>query len=82
MGKKDWDWSGKILSQVIRKHAANFKKTGKVDEPPLRVLEYGLSGEHVVVPPGSSAPFPYMIQRGDNYYHAYRWREGCNFNDL
>ena len=57
----------------MRKYSDNFRKSGKEDEPPLRVLVHGLQGEYAVVPEGESPPFPYMIQRGDKYYHGYRF---------
>ena len=59
--------------QVIRKYASNFRKSGKDDEPPLTVLVHGLPGEHVVVPAGESPPFPYMVPRGERFYHGYRF---------
>lgn len=59
--------------EVMRKYADNFRKSGKDDEPPLRVLEHGLQGEYVVVPSGDCPPFPYMVQRGDKFYHGYRF---------
>eukprot|EP00090_Calanus_glacialis_P037713 TRINITY_DN6519_c0_g1_i3.p1 TRINITY_DN6519_c0_g1~~TRINITY_DN6519_c0_g1_i3.p1 ORF type:complete len:399 (+),score=111.23 TRINITY_DN6519_c0_g1_i3:157-1353(+) len=59
--------------QVIRKYASHFRKSGKDDEPPLRVLVHGLPGEDVVVPAGESPPFPYMVPRGERFYHGYRF---------
>ena len=37
------------------------------------MLAHGLPGEHVVVPAGDAPPFPYMVQRGDKFYHGYRF---------
>jgi len=59
--------------QVIRKYASKFRKSGKDDEPPLTVLVHDLPGEHVVVPAGESPPFPYMVGRGEKFYHGYRF---------
>ena len=58
---------------MVRKYAGGFKLAGKNEEPPLRVLEHGLVGEHVVVPEGVTPPFPYMVRKDKKWYHGFRF---------
>jgi len=67
--------------QIIREQAGNFRKCGKEDEPPLRMLEHGLFGEYAEVAENDSPPFPYMIGRNGKFYHGYRFdMELCEEN--
>jgi len=59
--------------KVVRKYAGKFKVCGKDEEPPLRLLDHQLVGEHVVVPEGESPPYPYMVRKGNKYYHGFRF---------
>jgi hypothetical protein len=43
-----------------------LRSVDKEDEPPLRVLEFGMLGE-TVCSRGATPPMPHMIQRGDNW---------------
>ena len=58
---------------MVRKYAGGFKLAGKNEEPPLRLLEHGLVGEHVVVPEGVTPPFPYMVRKDKKWYHGFRF---------
>lgn len=61
---------------ILRKHVNCFKHVDKEDEPPIRLLEYGLYGESVEE---EKAPFPYMIERNGRWFHSYRFdMELCN----
>lgn len=59
--------------EIVRKNSDKFIRVNEREEPPLRTLDHGLSGEFRQLESGEADPYPYVIRTKDGKcYHGFR----------